>query len=244
MKLNCDMGEGYGAWIMGRDSEIMPYIDMSNIACGFHASDPDIMNNTIKLAIEQDVKVGAHPGYPDLHGFGRKDMSFSSDELVNMTLYQVGALQALCVANNTSVSYIKPHGALYNLMMRDMEVYKSMLTAVSKLNFKVPLMIMAVPNHLEYTSLAKDFGVELLMEAFCDRAYTDDGKLQSRQISGAVYDDIDSIINQATQLIKNKSVTSCTGKKLSIEADSICIHGDGKLAVAAVQGIRKVLQSL
>lgn len=244
MKLNCDMGEGFGAWAMGKDAEIMPYIDMSNIACGFHASDPHIMSHTVKLAVQHNVEIGAHPGYPDLQGFGRKEMQFSFDELVNMTLYQVGALQAICAANNTSVNYVKPHGALYNLMMHDIDVYKAMLTAVSKLTIRVPLMIMATPNDLAYTMLAKKFGVELLMEAFCDRTYTDEGALQQRHIKGAVHNHVERIINQATQLIVNQSVMSCTGEKLIVKADSICIHGDGKLALDSVKLIRKVLQSI
>jgi len=243
MKLNCDMGESFGAWSMGQDAEIMCYVDMSNIACGFHAADPNIMSHTVDLAIQQGVAIGAHPGYPDLQGFGRKDMTFSFDDLVNMTLYQVGALQAICAAKNTSVTYVKPHGALYNLMMRDMNVYRALLTAVSQLSVKVPLMIMANADQQTYINAASDAGVDLLFEAFCDRAYTDEGALQSRQITGAVYNNVEAIVAQATQLITKQSVTSFTGKELAMKADTICIHGDGPLALESAKRISDVMSA-
>jgi UPF0271 protein len=232
---------------MGSDTDIMPYVDMSNIACGFHASDPQVMARTVALAVQHNVAIGAHPGYPDLQGFGRKEMTFSFGELVNITLYQIGALQAICAANNTSVSYVKPHGALYNTMMRDITVFRAVLTAVSTVKPSIPLMIMATAetsaSHQAYVALAQDLGVPLLFEAFCDRAYTDEGALESRQIKGAVYDDIDRIVNQATQLITQQSVISYNGNVLPVKADSICIHGDGELALLSVKRIRDVLRA-
>jgi UPF0271 protein len=290
MKLNCDMGESFGAWKMGADAEIMPYVDMSNIACGFHASDPQVMNHTVTFAVHHNVAIGAHPGYPDLAGFGRKEMAFSEEELVNIVLYQVGALQAICRAHHTTVDYVKPHGALYNTMMRDRSVYKALLKAVAALSPAlsptispalsstlspalsstlspalsstlsptlsstlspttapsiiaptIPLMIMATPDHLEYKKMADEYGVTLLLEAFCDRAYTDEGLLQSRKIDGAVYQNIDTIISQAKKLIIERTVTTCTGNSLSINADTLCIHGDGALALESVQRIRELL---
>jgi len=262
MKLNCDMGESFGAWKMGADAEIMPYVDMSNIACGFHASDPQVMNHTVTFAVHHNVAIGAHPGYPDLAGFGRKEMAFSEEELVNIVLYQVGALQAICRAHHTTVDYVKPHGALYNTMMRDRSVYKALLKAVAALSPAlppalsstlspttapsiiaptIPLMIMATPDHLEYKKMADEYGVTLLLEAFCDRAYTDEGLLQSRKIDGAVYQNIDTIISQAKKLIIERTLTTCTGNSLSINADTLCIHGDGALALESVQRIRELL---
>lgn len=241
MKLNCDMGESFGSWKMGMDEQIMPHVDMANIACGFHASDPHTMQQTVALAAANNVTIGAHPGFPDLQGFGRKDMHFSFNELVNIVLYQVGALQALCKANNTQVSYVKPHGALYNMMMRDQDVFKAMVKAVALLESDIPLMIMATAEHQEYSDIAEQENVSLLFEAFCDRAYTDEGRLQPRGIEGAVYHDLDSIVNQATQMIQQGTVTTCTGKTLSIKADTICIHGDGELALPSVETIRGVL---
>jgi UPF0271 protein len=244
MKLNCDMGESYGPWKMGSDAEVMPYIDMSNIACGFHASDPQIMGKTIALAIESNVSIGAHPGYPDLLGFGRKEMTFSTEELVNIILYQVGALRALCQARGVDIAYVKPHGALYNVMMRDVGTYTALVKAVSLLNADISLMIMATSKNSTYVDIAEKCNVKLLFEAFCDRAYTDDGGLQSRQEEGAVFSDVDTILQQAKTLIVDKKVITCTGKVLDVVADTICIHGDGPLARLSAQKIRNLLKSI
>ena len=216
MKLNCDMGEGFGTWEMGADAEVMPYVDMSNIACGFHASDPQIMNKTISLAVENGVSIGAHPSYPDLLGFGRKEMKFSPAELVNITLYQIGALQALCQAQGADVEYVKPHGALYNVMMRDVDTYTALINAVSLLDAEIPLMIMATPENQVHIDIAEKFNVKLLFEAFCDRAYTDTGSLQPRNEAGSVFDNVELILKQAKALIFDKKVTTCTGKTLDI----------------------------
>lgn len=241
MKLNCDMGESYGPWKMGSDAEVMPYIDMANIACGFHASDPQIISATVALAASHDVSIGAHPGYPDLLGFGRKEIQFSSSEIINITLYQVGALQAICQAHGVNVDYVKPHGALYNVMMKDVEVYRALVKAVSLLNTDIPLMIMATPNHQKYVDIASEYKVSLLFEAFCDRAYENDGSLQSRQKKGAVFSDIEAIAKQAQLLVVDKKVITTSGKPMDIVADTICIHGDGNLAVASAQKIRDML---
>lgn len=241
MKLNCDMGESYGPWKMGSDAEVMPYIDMANIACGFHASDPQIISATVALAASHDVSIGAHPGYPDLLGFGRKEIQFSSSEIINITLYQVGALQAICQAHGVNVDYVKPHGALYNVMMKDVEVYRALVKAVSLLNTDIPLMIMATPNHQKYVDIASEYKVSLLFEAFCDRAYENDGSLQSRQKRGAVFSDIEAIAKQAQLLVVDKKVITTSGKPMDIVADTICIHGDGNLAVASAQKIRDML---
>jgi UPF0271 protein len=241
MKLNCDMGESFGVWSMGSDAAVMPYIDMANIACGFHASDPHIMSETIASACKHNVTIGAHPSYPDLVGFGRKEMSFSVDELINITLYQVGALQALCRAQGTKVSYVKPHGALYNMMMRDVSVYTALVKAVSLMRGDVSLMIMAVPHVQHYCDIAQSHGVSILLEAFCDRAYNNDGLLQSRQEAGAVYSDLESIVTQANSLIFQQQVLSYSGQILDVTADTICVHGDGDLAVSSVKAIRHLL---
>ncbi len=244
MKLNCDIGESFGSWSMGADAEIMPYIDMANIACGFHASDPQHMSDTVALAHKHNVVIGAHPSYPDLLGFGRKDMVFSASEIINMVLYQVGALQAICSSHGTAVSYVKPHGALYNLMMRDTQTYITLLRAMSSLDMKIPLMIMSNHRREEFIQLAKKFDVELIFEAFCDRSYTDEGSLQSRNIKGAVYSDIEKIKKQALKLIKENSVISSSGKEIPIVAQSICVHGDSDFAVNAVKQVRKILTVL
>ena len=235
------MGEGFGVWSMGADAELMPYIDMANIACGFHASDPQIMSRTVALAVEHQVSIGAHPSYPDLLGFGRRKMSLSATEIENIILYQVGALQAICIAQGASLAYVKPHGALYNTMMEDEIVYTAVLSAMRALKLDVPLMVMANQNSELFMEKAQAFNVRLLFEAFCDRAYNDSGHLQSRAQEGAVYDCVERIHQQAKQLITQQSVTTVSGRVLNIQADTLCIHGDSPLAVDAVKSIRSLL---
>ncbi|MGH1441218.1 MAG: 5-oxoprolinase subunit PxpA [Cellvibrionaceae bacterium] len=244
MKLNCDMGESYGSWVMGLDSEVMQYVDMANIACGFHASDPQTMDKTVKLAIANNVTVGAHPGYPDLLGFGRRNISFSSSEITNMVLYQVGALQAICHGNGTELKYIKPHGALYNTMMSEPEVLSAVMTAVKLFDSTVPLMIMADAKHDQYRKQAEENNISLIFEAFCDRAYTDSGSLSSRSEKGAVLSSVDEIKKQVEELVINHRVKTVSGAYIKVHADTICVHGDNQFALEAVKNIRHFLESI
>lgn len=239
MKLNCDMGESFGAWSMGADEAVMPFIDMANIACGFHAGDPQIMDRTVALAVEHNVIVGAHPGYPDLLGFGRKPISLSEQEITNIVLYQVGALQGICSRHRTEVNYIKPHGALYNMMMRNITIFNAIVRAAALVN--LPLMMMATPSNHKHIELAQSLGVSLLFEAFCDRAYTNEGHLQSRKEQGAVHQTLELIVNQARQIIEQQNVLTNSGERLPLIADALCIHGDSHLALASVKEIRKLL---
>ncbi len=243
IKLNCDLGESYGTWNMGTDEMIMPYIDMANIACGFHASDPFIMDKTVKLACENDVTIGAHPGYPDLLGFGRRELSFSSDEITQLVLYQVGALQAICEANGTRVEYVKPHGALYNTMMKDRSQLTAIIEAVASLKDSIPLMILANADAEENKKLAEEHSVSLLFEAFADRRYADDGNLLSRSIDGSVLEDDKTVEDQIQTLITAKQVTSVSGKTLSIDADTLCVHGDNAHALESVKSIRQFIDT-
>ncbi len=244
MKLNCDMGESYGVWTMGMDTDVMPYVDMANIACGFHASDPMIMAKTVQLAKVHHVAIGAHPSYPDLLGFGRRDMHFSTDEITHIVLYQVGALHSICYAQGVSLDYVKPHGALYNTMMKDEAVFESILHAMTLLPISVPLMILATDQAAIMRAKAHKQGVQLLLEAFCDRAYTDEGKLVSRDIKGAVLDTDEAITARVEELIVNKQITTISGKKLDIDADTICVHGDSAHALESVKTIRQFITSL
>ncbi len=243
MKLNCDLGESFGAWKMGTDEQIMPYIDMANIACGFHASDPFIMDKTVKLAIENNVTIGAHPGYPDLLGFGRRDMSFSSDEITQLVLYQVGALQAICEANGTKVEYVKPHGALYNTMMKDKSQLTAIIEAVASLKDPIPLVVLANADAEENKQLAANHSVSLLFEAFADRRYADDGNLTSRNLEGSVLENEKDIEDQIQSLITNKHAISISGKSLSVDADTLCVHGDNIQALESVKNIRQFIDS-
>lgn len=227
--LNCDMGESYGHWTMGCDAEVMPLIDMANIACGFHASDPKTMAETVQLAVQHNVQIGAHPSYPDIVGFGRRTIAMQADELTYSVIYQVGALKVMCESFNTELAYIKPHGALYNDMIRDHEIFEAVIDAVSC--FNLPLMMLAIPNAQPFLDIADRYEVPLLFEAFADRAYLSDGSLAPRNSKGAVLNDRDSVISQVTQLIEYGKIRTLDGATLTIDADTICVHGDNPNAV-------------
>ncbi len=240
ISLNCDMGESFGAWTMGNDSKAMPVIDMANIACGFHASDPMVMSHTVALALQHDVEIGAHPSYPDLQGFGRRHMRLAAEEITQLIIYQVGALKAICESQNTELRYVKPHGALYNDMMRDMSVFESVADAVSC--FNIPLMVLAQPDNQPLLDIADRYELPLLFEAFADRAYLENGELAPRSMPGAVLKDEDDILNQVYQLVHFGKVKTLDGAQLAIEADTICVHGDNLHAIDMIHRIRRVLE--
>jgi len=243
MKLNCDMGESFGSWSKGMDADVMPYIDMANIACGYHASDPQTMDLTVRLACAAGVMVGAHPGYPDLLGFGRRDMVLTSDELRLMTVYQLAALDGICRVNGTRIQYVKPHGALYNRMMVDQQTLDALMQAVVDYSIDCPLVVMATPEADTHRRLADRHGIELWFEAFSDRAYDDHGRLASRHLPGAVHATTGAIEAQVLQIMEEGTVTTLGGHRIPIKADTICIHGDSEHAVAAARHIREVVGS-
>lgn len=230
--INCDMGESYGTWVLGQDAMVMPHIDMANIACGFHASDPVNMEKTVVLAKQSKTQIGAHPGYPDLLGFGRRAMEMTEQELQANICYQIGALQGICAIHDVEVEYVKPHGALYNKMMQDHTVLKVVMQAVKHALPNCPLVVMATPQQSSIQSLAKEVGIELLFEAFSDRAYSDQGLLVDRKIEGATHNSVEKIIAQIKQILQSGTVTTINGNVLSLNVDTICIHGDGPHAAA------------
>ncbi|SBS29679.1 LamB/YcsF family protein [Marinomonas aquimarina] len=241
MKLNCDMGEAFGAWTMGRDEEIMPFVDQANIACSFHASDPLTMSKTVALAKRHNVTIGAHPAYPDLVGFGRRNMDIAPHELKAIIQYQIGALQGICQAHGTKVTYVKPHGALYNTMMSNFTVLETVMESVSELDDSLILMLMAIPEEHHVKALAGKYGLKLWFEVFSDRLYTDEGRLTPRQQADAVHKDFGLIEQQVQQLSEHGTLTTESGKSLAVHADTICVHGDGDHAVEAVQRIRALV---
>lgn len=241
MKINCDMGESFGLWTLGDDAAVMPALDMANIACGMHASDPSVMMKTVALAKEHNVMIGAHPGYDDLQGFGRRDIAMSSADLTSLFIYQLGALQGICQSQNTRLSYVKPHGALYNMMMKDDAILETLLLALQRYDVTLPLVIMAVPDHARYQTLADKFGITLWFEAFVDRAYDEEGRLVPRNVPNSSHHTNEAIQRQADQLIDQGSVTTLTGKKIRIHADTLCIHGDGPFAVPTAVYLHKKL---
>ncbi|MCH8550728.1 MAG: 5-oxoprolinase subunit PxpA [Natronospirillum sp.] len=243
MKLNCDLGESFGAWTMGMDEAVMPLINQANIACGFHASDPVTMNRTLALAVKYDVEIGAHPAYPDLVGFGRRSMKCTNEELQALIWYQIGALDGVARAHGVQVSYVKPHGALNNDMMRSEEQLATIMKAVSAYGNGLRLMIPVTNNWQQHRKMAAELDLELILEAFADRAYDQNGLLVPRSEAGAVHHDSDRIVAQATILAEKGGLYSIDGQWLQLPAESLCVHGDNPESVQAVADIKAALES-
>ncbi|EED34517.1 conserved hypothetical protein [Luminiphilus syltensis NOR5-1B] len=238
--LNCDLGEGFGKWKMGLDEEMMPLIDCANIACGFHAGDPCTIERTLELARRHKVEIGAHVSYPDLQGFGRRSMAIRGHELVNLIHYQMSALDGMARVHNKKLDYVKPHGALYNDMMKDLGLLNDVMSAVSSWHKSVDLVVMATPRDKKSVELAVEHGLNLRFEAFCDRGYTNAGYLIERGKPGALLS-TEQAVDQALAVAKGE-LRSSKGKKLSITADTLCLHGDTPNAVAVATAIREALQ--
>jgi len=241
MKLNCDLGESYGMWKMGLDEQVMPHIDMANIACGFHAGDADVMANTLALAKQHKVMVGAHPSYPDKQGFGRRSMVMSEKELTNCLHYQIAAIDGMAAVHGLTLEYVKPHGALYNDMMSDKQTLNIVMRAVASYAKPLKLMILATNQAAKHKVQANDLQLELILEAFADRQYTDEGKLVSRSLAGSVHDKA-ALIAQVKQLIEHGTVTTRSGQQLALNADSLCVHGDNEAGIALIQEIKALCQ--
>ncbi|MEB0042003.1 MULTISPECIES: 5-oxoprolinase subunit PxpA [unclassified Pseudomonas] len=242
--LNCDIGESYGAWTMGLDAEVMPFIDCANIACGFHAGDPSVMRKTVSLALSHNVMIGAHPAYPDLVGFGRRSMACSAAELEDLLHYQIGALDGICRAQGSRVHYVKPHGAMYNDMMAKPDQMRTVIQAIARYDVHLPLMLLSTRDNSAAQALGDEFGVQLWFEAFADRAYDPAGHLVSRQLPGAVHHDPETIIAQALTLARGEILRASDGSDLLLTTDTLCVHGDNISSVAAVQRIRQALGEL
>lgn len=240
LRLNCDLGESYGSWTMGLDAAVMPHIDQANIACGFHAGDPLVMQQTLALAKQHNVTVGAHPGYPDLVGFGRRSMKCSSAEIIAFMHYQIAAMSGMAKAQGLTLEYVKPHGALYNDMMANIEVRKAIMQAIADFPQPLVLMLQATPAHTIHQAEAKELNIKLWFEAFADRCYDDDGKLLARTKAGAVHNR-EKMLAQVLQLKEQGSVTTVSGNILAIHADSLCVHGDNLEGVNAIESIRELI---
>lgn len=238
--LNCDLGESFGNYKLGMDEAVLPYISSANVACGFHASDPLVMMNTVKMAVENHTAVGAHPGYPDLVGFGRRNMTVSFDEAKSMVMYQIGALDAFCKANGIEMQHVKPHGAMYNMAGKDAGLAKAICEGICEIN---PNLILLGQDGSELAKAAKAAGLAVAAEVFADRAYEEDGSLVARSKPGAMITDEDEAIARVLRMVKEGKVTAITGKDIAIKADSICVHGDGPKALEFVKKIRERLES-
>lgn len=238
LKLNCDMGEGFKK----TDKQVMPYIDMTNLACGFHAGDASTMKTSVKLALKHNVKIGAHPGYDDIENFGRISVSYTKSGLKALLLYQIGALNAICKSYGTKVSYVKPHGAMYNDMMNNSDIFKTIVKAISKYNKNLNLMILSTNENKTFKDIADKQGIKLIYEVFADRNYTDDGFLVSRSKKNAVISNTQEVIKRVQQLEKENIILSENGKVLKLQADTICVHGDNKKAVDLICSLNKLLK--
>lgn len=233
--LNCDLGESYGRYTLGRDADILAYISSANIACGYHASDPVIMSHTVQQAKKMGVAIGAHPGYPDLNGFGRRNMTLSREEVICMIQYQLGALEAFCHVNHTELTHVKPHGALYNMAAKDKSLAIAICESIASYHKKVRLIGLSGSNLLE---AAKETGLSYASEVFADRAYEDDGSLVSRTKKGAMITEESYAIERVIRMIKDGYVTSITGNDIPITVDTICVHGDSDQALNFVKHLR------
>ncbi len=240
MLLNCDLGESHGSWTMGMDAEVMPYIDQANIACGFHAGDPLTMRTTLALAAAHNVSVGAHPAYPDLVGFGRRSMNLSEEEIIADLHFQISALDGMAKNAGLELSYVKPHGALYNDMMARAEVRGAIMAALASYHRPLALMLQATPDAQQHRDEAAELGLSLLFEAFADRCYDDDGRLLSRRKPGAVHSQ-QKMLEQVAQLCRDGTVTTVSGHVLPLQTDTLCVHGDNIEGVRAIREIRALV---
>jgi len=242
LMLNCDLGESYGSWKMGRDDQVMPHIDQANIACGFHGGDPLVMRNTLALAKQNNVMVGAHPAYPDLVGFGRRSMNCSDDEISAFVQYQIAAIDGMAMIQGLELAYVKPHGALYNDMMAKDAVRAPIMRAIADYHRPLRLMLQATPQADQHRKEAAALGIELWFEAFADRCYDDDGKLLSRTRPGAVHTR-EKMLAQVEQICRQGTVTSVSGHTLELKPDTLCVHGDNDEGVAAIREIRQLIHA-
>ena len=239
MDINSDLGESFGAWRMGDDATMLGIVTSANVACGFHAGDPAGILETLRAAAQRGVAVGAHVAYPDLVGFGRRNMDPTSQELVADVIYQIGALQGLAAAAGTRVRYVKPHGALYNTIAQDERQANDVITALLAVDPGLTLMALAGSPLIGW---ARARGLRVVAEAFADRAYNDDGSLVSRRLPGAVLHDADAIAERMLRLVQTGEVESITGHSVPVQADSICVHGDSPGAVEMARRIRARLE--
>lgn len=236
--LNCDLGEAFGNYSFGGDNDIIPLITSANIACGFHAGDENVMNETIQLAKENNVGIGAHPGLPDLQGFGRRKMDIKPKEIYNLVVYQLGALNGFCKIHGARINHVKPHGALYNMGAKNKEIAQAIAQAVY--DFDKSVVLVGLSNTL-LISEAEALGLRTASEVFADRRYEDDGQLVSRQESDATITNTDEALQQVLKMVTENKDVSKNGKEIDLQADTICVHGDGAHALDFVTQIRKKL---
>jgi len=236
--LNADVGESFGPFVLGQDPALMRHVTSVNVACGFHAGDPHVMRRTVQLARECGVTIGAHPGFPDLGGFGRRAMSLTPSEIEDIVVYQVGALAAMATVCGTRIRHVKPHGALYNLAAMDPASAAAVARAVATVDSQLMLVGLA-GSHL--ITAGRDAGLHTASEVFADRGYDDDGRLLARQMEGAVIHDLDVVRQRAVWMVQSRAVPTRSGGRLLRDVDTICIHGDTDGAPELARSVREAL---
>jgi UPF0271 protein len=237
--LNCDMGESFGAYALGADADIMPFVTSANVAAGFHAGDPQVIDRTVALAVRHNAAIGAHPSFPDLAGFGRRAMSCTPDEVEAMVLYQVAVVAGFARAHGASLRHVKPHGALYNMAAQDHALALAIARGAAR--FDGRLILVGLSGSRAMQAAAEATGLRLAAEAFADRAYNPDGALVSRRLPGAVLTDPAQAAAQAVRLAKEQAVVAHDGTRVPIIAETICLHGDNPSAAANARAIREAL---
>lgn len=237
--LNCDMGESFGRYTVGADSQIISSITSANIACGFHAGDPATMRKTVRLAMDHSVSIGAHPGLDDLSGFGRRNIAVTPQEVYDLVVYQVGALHGFVLAEGAVLKHVKPHGALYNMAAVNEELAEAIAEAVYKIN---PELILYGLSGSELIRSGEKLGLKTANEVFADRTYQEDGTLTPRISEDAIIKNENMAITQVLKMVKEQKVLATSGIKVPITADTVCIHGDGENSVEFAKEIKKALQ--
>ncbi|MBQ3858994.1 MAG: LamB/YcsF family protein [Clostridia bacterium] len=237
--LNSDLGESFGAYKIGADDKIIPLVTSVNIACGYHAGDPLVMQKSVALAKQYGVSVGAHPGFPDLLGFGRRNMNASPAEVKAYIQYQVGALSAFCRAAGVKLHHVKPHGAMYNMAGADYKLARAVAEAVAEIDDSLVLLAL---SGSEMIRAANEIGLPCASEVFADRHYEEDGSLRARSKPDSVIHDEEECISRVLRMVTEGKVTAVTGKDIDLRADSICVHGDTPEALAFIRCIRETLE--
>jgi len=236
--LNCDLGESFGHYKLGENTAILKYITSANIACGFHAGDPSVMRETVARCIEHQVSIGAHPGLPDLVGFGRREMAISPTEAYDLTVYQIGALHAVATSQGGTIRHVKPHGALYNMAAKNPALAEAIAKAVYDVS---PNLILFGLAGSELITAGQKYGLPIANEVFADRTYTNDGILTPRINNNAVITSDEAALAQVLQMVKTQTVNATSGETVSLQADTICLHGDGEKAVVFAKMISETL---
>ncbi len=234
--LNCDLGESYGAYTLGLDEQVLPIVTSVNIACGYHAGDPGVMRRTVRLALQHGVAVGAHPGLPDLIGFGRRNMEITPREAYDMVLYQIGALDGFVKSEGGTLQHVKPHGALYNMAAKKRDLSEAIAEAVYRFN---PELILFGLSGSELVRAGERIGLRTASEVFADRTYESDGSLTPRHLPDAVIADHEQALSNVMRMVKEGALQSRQGTEIQIKADTICIHGDNAHALVFARQIRE-----